>query len=230
MFSIVMPMDTGRIEQFTHTKQAYDEMREKREFLIPTRSAEELQEALEKRELMKDVRLIPYVFEGESFNPAMALNIGCREAQYDRIVITCPEVRPTTKVLTQMAASPGENIVCQVFDQDEDRGIGMSLVNTGFRGDSPGMYFLAVFNKEDLLAVNGWDEAFMGGYAWEDTDFGMRWNRAALPFTVRDDILALHQWHPRPLGGGADWDVNAALHQANNQACVVKPQRGIVTL
>jgi GT2 family glycosyltransferase len=59
------------------------------------------------------------------------------------------------------------------------------------------MYFLAMFRKEDIEKINGWDEEFMKGYAYEDNDFGERWIRAGIPFEIRDEIKALHQYHPR---------------------------------
>jgi predicted glycosyltransferase involved in capsule biosynthesis len=70
-----------------------------------------------------------------------------------------------------------------------------SLVHKGFRDMTPAMYFLAMFNKRDIEAINGWDEAFMQGYAYEDDDFGQRWVRAGLPFQLREDIQGVHQYH-----------------------------------
>lgn len=54
-----------------------------------------------------------------------------------------------------------------------------------------------MFNKSDIEKINGWDNAFMNGYAYEDTDFGSRWVRAGISFVVSDDIRAIHQYHER---------------------------------
>jgi hypothetical protein len=195
MFTIVMPMDTNRLEQFKNTKRVYDTFPEVKEFIIPTRSHDELLAYMTEHKLLNNVRLIPYTHE-IGFNPSKALNIGVRNATYDNIIITSPEIMPKTQVLEQLTDCVGKNVVCQVFDQDKDGNL-KSLVNKKFRSGDPGMYFLALFNKKDIEVINGWDEDFMLGYAYEDNDFGKRWVRAGLPFQVRDDIQAVHQYHPR---------------------------------
>lgn len=188
-------MDKNRLEQFLHTKRAYDEMPQKKEIIIPTRSIYEIRPFLEENDLMKDVRLISYKHE-RGFNPSMALNIGTRNAKYDNIIITSPEVKPNEDVLEKLSQKLDKNVVCQVFDQDENGNL-KTLVNTIFRGETPAMYFLAMFRKEDIEKINGWDEEFMKGYAYEDNDFGDRWVRAGLPFEIDEDIQAVHQYHPR---------------------------------
>lgn len=196
MFSIISPMDSNRLPQFANTKRAYDEMPEKKEFVIPTREYAKVKEYLKNNDLMKNVRLIPYTFSEPGFNPSKALNIGVRAAKYNSIIITSPEVKPEYGLLGKLKPLIGKNIVCEVSDQDIDGNLTI-LVNSEFRGQDPSMYFLAMFNKSDIEKINGWDENFMGGYAYEDNDFGARWLRAKLPFEIRDDIKAMHQYHPR---------------------------------
>lgn len=189
-------MDPDRLEQFANTKRAYDTMPQKKEFIIPTRSEAELRRYFAKYNLGKDVKIVSYTVE-VGFNCSKALNIGVRNAKYPSIIITSPEVKPITPVLEQLEKVLGTNVVCQVWDEDEHNNIIMSLVNTNFRGESPCMYFLAMFNKKDIEKINGWDEDFMKGYAYEDDDFGARWVRAKIPFVVRDDIQGCHRYHPR---------------------------------
>lgn len=196
MYSIVAPMDTNRLQQFMVTKRVYDLMPIKKEFIIPTRSATEVRKFLKANGLMKNVRLFSYQVE-QGFNPSKAFNIGVRAAKYDRIIITSPEVVPTTNVLAQLEELPGQNVICQVADENETKQIDAVLVCTGYRDSTPAYYFLGCFNKADIENINGWDEEFMKGYAYEDDDFGARWVRAGLPFVVRDDIRATHQYHPR---------------------------------
>lgn len=229
MFTIILPLDTGRLEHFLNTKRVYDEMDFKKEFLIPTRYEDEVRQFLEENDLMRDVKLLPYTVD-KGFNCSKALNLGVRNAKYDTIIITCPEVKPLTAVLEQLSKCIGENVVCQVHDEDVDKSIKLSLVNTGFRQQTPGMYFLAMFNKKDIEKINGWDEDFMHGYAWEDSDFGRRWVRAEIPFTIRDDIEALHQWHPRAetIEGGEQ--VNLAKYISNNDNNVIRCKNGLLTL
>ncbi len=226
MFSIIVPMDSNRLEQFKRTKRAYDAMPEIKEFLIPTRSYDEVFEFMTKNRLMRDVRLLPYKHD-VGFNPSKALNMGAREAKYDQIIITSPEVLPTTDVLSQLKELIGQNVICNVVDQGEDGKVCASLVNEGYRDKTPAMYFLAMFNKKDVETINGWDEEFMRGYAYEDNDFGERWVRAGLPFISTDEIKAIHQYHPRgetvPSGSQINWEI----YQDNNNRGVVYCEKGI---
>lgn len=219
-------MDLDRLEQFSSTKRLYDAMPQKKEFLIPTRNADKLSEYLQEHDLIKNVRLLPYKTE-RGFNCSRALNIGVRNAKYPHIVVTSPEVKPLTDVLGQLENLRGRNVICEVIDEDENHKPVMSLVNKGFRNESPAYYFLAMFNKEDIEVINGWDEDFMNGYAYEDNDFGARWNRAELPYEINEEIKGLHQYHPRleTIQGGSN--VNFAKYNDNNNKGIIKCANGL---
>lgn len=225
MFSFVFPMDTNRLEQFKVTKELYDAMPQTKEFIIPTRQKTDVAQYLEQHKLDKDVRLIPYKVE-VGFNPSKAFNVGVREAKYSNIIITSPEVKPTTDVLAQFSDSLDKNIICKVDDQDENGNLTI-LVSEGYRSESPYMYFLAMFQKADIEKINGWDEEFMKGYAYEDNDFGDRWKRAGLPFEIREDIQAIHQYHPRgeTLKGGMA--INMQHYHDNVDAKVIYCKNGL---
>lgn len=227
MFSIIVPLDTNRLPQFKVTKRIYDSYPQKKEFIIPTRSKGEVMTYLQAYGLSKDCRLIPYTIEGEGFNVSKALNLGVKNSKYDQIIITSPEVKPKTDVLPQLEKLIGKNVVCRVWDEDKHNKIVMSLVHKGFRDDTPGMYFLAMFNKKDIEAINGWDEEFMRGYAYEDNDFGDRWVRAGLPFEIHEEIEAVHQFHPRSETIEGGFSRNANLHHENNEKGIIKPLNGL---
>jgi len=226
MFSIIMPMDTNRLEQFRKTKEVYDEMPQVKEFIIPTRSELQIGRYLDDNKLMKDVKIVPYK-HSLGFNPSKAFNVGVRNAQYNNIIITSPEVKPTTDVLEQLSMLLDKNIVCSVDDQHEDGNLSV-LVSTIFRGETPAMYFLAMYRKEDIEKINGWDEDFMKGYAYEDNDFGDRWVRANLPFEVHDEIKATHQYHERleTIPGGSN--TNAIKHYENTENNVTYCTNGLI--
>jgi hypothetical protein len=226
MFSIVMPLDSNRLVQFRETKRVYDGFPQKKEFLLPTRELNKVAPYLARHHLMKDVRILPYKNE-VGFNPSMALNLGTRAATYYHVIITSPEVKPETPVLEQLASLLGKNVLCQVSDQNETGAIDTVLVSRGYRDDTPAMYFLALFNIADIEAINGWDEEFMKGYAYEDNDFGARWVRAGLPFEVHDEIKAVHQYHPRSetIPGGATTNYNQ--WQENNAKGIIRCTRGL---
>lgn len=228
MFSIIAPMDTNRLEQFAETKKAYDAMPQKKEFIIPTRSKPDVAQYLKDHDLMKDVTLITYKHE-TGFNPSMALNLGVRKAKYDNLIITSPEVKPTTNVLEQLSELLDKNVVCQVQDQDENGNLTV-LVSKTYRGDTPAMYFLAMFKRADIEAINGWDEEFMKGYAYEDNDFGDRWVRAGLPFEVHEEIQAVHQYHPRSETIPGGMATNQLHYYANTDNGVVRCVNGLEQL
>lgn len=223
-----MPLDSNRLEQFKTTKRTYDAMPQSKQFVIPTRNAPELRKFFKQHKLSKDVRIIPYIHK-VGFNCSKALNIGVRQAKYSQIIITSPEVNPTTPVLEQLEKVLGTNIICQVWDEGQNGTIWRKpLIYSGYKKSrTPAFYYLAMFNKADIEKINGWDEEFMKGYAYEDCDFGARWVRAKLPFVVRDDIQALHQYHPRGetiLGGT---QINLKRFTENNEAGIIQCKNGL---
>lgn len=229
MYSIIAPMDMNRTKQFMVTKRVYDLMPQKKEFIIPTRSATELKKFLKVNGLMKNVRLFSYQIE-EGFNVSKALNIGVRNAKYDQVIVTSPEVVPTTNVLSQLEPLIGRNVVCQVFDEDPEGDRTYSLVNRNYRSINPAYYFLAMYNKQDIEAINGWDEDFLKGYAYEDDDFGARWNRAGLPFEIHEEIQAVHQYHPRSETIPSGTQINQTHLNDNNASGIIKCANGLVKL
>ena len=226
MFSIIVPLDGNRLDQFKNTKQAYDAMLQKKEFIIPTRSEPDLSRYFKQHKLGKDVRIIPYTVE-VGFNCSRALNIGVRNAKYDSIIVTSPEVRPITSILEQLETVLGANVICQVWDEDENGNICGSLVNTKYKSETPAMYFLAMFNRKDIEKINGWDEEFMKGYAYEDDDFGARWVRAGIPFIIRDDIQGRHQYHPRIVTIHGGTVINRHRLKKNNARGIIKCSNGL---
>ena len=225
MFSIITPLDPNRLEQFKESKRVYDQFPQVKEFIIPTRNEFKVARYLDDNDLIKDVRIIPYSHT-RGFNPSKALNLGVRNAKYNNIIITSPEVKPSTDVLEQLSKLLDKNVVCQVFDQSLEGNL-ISLVHETFRSDTPAMYFLAMFKREDLTKINGWDENFMDGYAYEDNDFGERWVRAELPFEVHDEIQAVHLYHPRAetIGGGMALNNQHFLDNRDNN--VIRPDNGL---
>jgi hypothetical protein len=195
------------------------------EFIILTRS-KEVTDFVESSKFAKYCYVIMYDFS-PGYNPALALNLGVRTAKYNDIIVTSPEVIPLTNVLKQLESFRGQNVICQVFDESSPKHISISLVNSGFRSADPGMYFLGMFQRSDLEKINGWDEDFMKGYAWEDSDFGRRWNRAGLRFVMRDDIQAVHQFHERPETIPGGYSTNKLKYDYNNDNLVIRCKNGL---
>lgn len=218
-------MDSNRLDQFKVTKTVYDESPLKKEFIILTREFNKVAAFLKANKLDKDVTLLPYKVE-RGFNPSRAFNIGVSKAKYDNIIITSPEVKPASDALDRLSKLLDKNVICNVDDQDEHGNLS-NLVSSEFRFETPAMYFLAMFKKTDIEAINGWDEEFMKGYAYEDNDFGDRWMRAGLPFEIHDEIKALHQYHPRSETIKGGMATNIQHYHDNTDNNVIKCKNGL---
>jgi len=194
--TIIIPCEYNRIDLLKNTFKAYGKFGVPKDtsVLIVTRDMKPF------TVLGIRVGFLHYRYPGEYINPSMALNTGLKYAG-DNVIVTSPEVMPITNVLKQFKELPRGNYLAQVWDLNKDGSRKISLVNKHFRATTPAMYFLAHFKREDLITVNGWDEEYMNGHGYEDTDFGWRWSITGLPFQLREEIQAEHQWHSRDYEG-----------------------------
>ena len=219
--SFVFPCDKERLPWMMKTLEKYKQFGnlEGTEFILPSR----VLSAKDVDGLGLNIRIVTYAWTGE-FNPSMAFNVGVRAAAFDNIIISSPEVMPISDVVAELRKLERGNYVCQVFDEDVNGKRTISLVNKHMRGENPGMYFLALFRKEDILTINGWDENFMGGCAWEDNDFGERFVRSGAKFEILEYIHAEHKYHFR-------WylnvDRNKAIYEKNKADGIVRCKNGI---
>ena len=149
MYSIVMPSESERFPLFLNTLNKYNELCDLTdvEFILPSRTMTSRTE----HPFGATVKVINYIYPTDQFNPCMALNIGVRNAKYDRVIITCPEVMPETDCLGQFGHG---NEVAKVWDIAENGRKTQCLVSSRIRQHTPGFYFLAKFNKKDIELIN----------------------------------------------------------------------------
>jgi hypothetical protein len=224
--SVIIPVDKPRLDLLNKSLNKYFEFNFPRnvEFLLVTRSI-----TADMLVLGDCIRIIPYTWNASTFSQGMALNLGVRAAKYDSIIVTSPEVMPSTDVLNQLVPYMGRNVVCQVFDCNPNGSIIMPLVNSNYRSDTPSMHFLALFNRKDILFINGWDEDFMLGQAYDDDDFGWRFKQAGLPFEFADHIQALHQFHERH-SNHILWRQDESRFHLHQESKIVQVKNGIFKL
>ncbi len=187
-FSLVVPCEEARLPLLVRTLRRYRQLgleQYEYEFVIPTRS---LRGKTPLDELGIRHRFVPYRYGGGYFNPAMALNLGVRHARHNAILVQSPEVAPVTDVLAQFSSLPDGNYVARVWDLDRSGKRVRPLTVSRFIHYLAGAYFLTRFRRADLEAINGWDEDFMGGYCFEDNDFGRRWHTAGIPVELRGKL------------------------------------------
>lgn len=169
------------------------------------------------------IRYVHYDYPNlpERHNPAYAFNLGFRLAKYDSIVLTSPEISHRTPVVKQLMKLVGKNVICRVIDLKPDHTTNITLVSTTYRANSPGLYFIGMYTKNFYKKLGGIDEQFMKGESCEDVDFGNRFLRANLTFEIHDEIVGLHQWHPRVKRNDKTFGVNYAIMKNNDKNKVI---------
>jgi glycosyltransferase involved in cell wall biosynthesis len=172
-----------------------------------------------------------------SNSPVVAWNVGIQQARGTRVAISSPEVchRGWDNLLHLADAThPAEGIVANVYDH--------TWAGTEFGGWIGGgpkqrpLPFLASYDRDMLLAIGGFEEAFMAGRAFDDNEFAERFelNGGVYRYVAPPELCAEHLPHARAPIGDAD-HVNAAIrerlrgqrianvgHQWGNPACIVE--------
>lgn len=75
-------------------------------------------------------------------------------------------------------------------------------------------HFCSAMFKKKLDELNGFDERFAKGVAYDDDDFIMRIRRNKMDIKIIDEISVLHQWH---MGVNYQIPNSHALHEKNKQ-------------
>lgn len=222
--SIVIPCDTFRLPLLIKSWKEYSKYPLNGiEVLIISRTIKKLKDPC----FPSNTRLIHYVSNKQWANPCRALNIGTAKSSYDNIIITSPEVYPKEDIISKIKNLNRNNYLFQVFKELPNGSIHRPTLNLKKDPLTPELYFLAMFKKEDIIAINGWDDRFVDGYACEDTDFGNRFTRAGLKFEPRRDIHAFHAYHNKPNTGKERYRPNLAILKENDKNKIIKPKLGI---
>lgn len=122
-----------------------------------------------------------------------ARNVGIMHTDADAIITCEPEVFFETDVIAQMLALHAEH--------PED------IINAGTvhkRKRDGGQDTLvewvathcALYMRDWLLEVGGWDESFPDNWGWDDTDLVTRLGRRGHGMQKATEIVVIHQWHP----------------------------------
>lgn len=160
---------------------------------------------------------------------SMARNIGVKNSIGDVIITSEPELIFVTDIVKQMLEDnkqfPNQVISAGVvyhaqtnaqynpgFATDPVSALKSEIVEdyqTEPRSYHPHGYcktinmqatFTALYEKEWLMEVGGWDEEFPGAWGWDDIDLCTRLRINGINQHICPEMEVIHQWHPHPPG------------------------------
>lgn len=140
---------------------------------------------------------------------SLARNIGVKRAMHDWIVTSEPELMFVTDVIAQyrMLWSDNPNDVISAGTVYHAQSEGIHDPGACLRIEGWVAPFTAMYKREWLLDIGGWDESFPDPWGWDDTDLLTRLRCVGHGQVIERSIEVLHQWHP-----------SAACNQARNEA------------
>lgn len=130
-----------------------------------------------------------------------ARNVGIRRAQHEWIVTSEPELWFETDVLAQLVELHPRH------PEDVISSGRIRFAPEGYRPDSgppPRAWeeavgwvapFVALYKRNWLWAIGGWDESFPGPWGWDDTDLLTRLRLSGHGQTIATEITAVHLYH-----------------------------------
>jgi len=152
---------------------------------------------------------------------SLARNIGVKEASHDWIVVSEPELFFISDVIPQFLGHTEEH---------PDEVISAGTIYFGRPGYVPtldtdgleiaGDYtppmgveaaigwvapFTALYHRDWLMEVGGWDEGFPGPWGWDDIDLLTRLRINGINQYIALDVRALHQYHGPENRGDVDF-------------------------
>lgn len=128
---------------------------------------------------------------------SMARNVGIKNTKADVIITSEPEVLFVTDVIAQLLAqherNPTDVISAGVVHHAHSLNVREPSQCETIKGwVAP---FTALYGRDWLLDVGGWDESFPGTWGWDDTDLLTRLRHSGHGQVIDAEIEILHQWH-----------------------------------
>lgn len=138
--------------------------------------------------------------EKESFNPAGLYNFGCENSTGKIIVLTSPECYHEVNILEEFDKEFRRNrdiyVVCGcqaakfedgrfVFDRWYQHSLHINRL----------LHFCTALTRENFYKIEGFDEEYSKGIAYEDDDFREKILNSELKVVLRDDLVVTHINH-----------------------------------
>lgn len=130
---------------------------------------------------------------------AQARNVGLKLAENDWIITSEPELIFDSDVVPDLHAQRS-TYPCDVISAGRIRFLdGQHKVEQVVEGwVAP---FCALYHRDWLMDIGGWDESFPGPWGWDDTDLLTRLRITGIGQYIAKNVQCTHQWHPK--GGDA---------------------------
>lgn len=157
-------------------------------------------------------------------NPCVPFNLGIKKAVGNVIIIQNPECLHVHDVLSHVANEINDEkyitISAYATNQLTTKKMNESLENNNLinffnelpqqssaGGQTNGWYnhsryrpvfyhFCSAISRNNLEKLNGFDERYAMGIAYDDNEFIERIKRLGLKLIISDDVSVIHQWHP----------------------------------
>ena len=184
-------------------------------------------------------------------NPCVPFNIGIREAKGDIIVLQNPECYHLGDVLSDIVnkITNTNYLTYGCYSLDKDRTALMGIHNTsttekikevlapmppqriveegglGWYNHSTirpvAYHFLSAIKKENMDKLNGFDERYAKGIAYDDDELLVRIRRMGLNISITNNPFVLHQWH---------YDTNNFVTQATNTVELLNHNKNLLNV
>ncbi len=156
------------------------------------------------------------------YNSGIPYNKGIAKANGDVILLQNPECIHVHDILSYIA----KNITDNNYISISTYGIGFGWYNHSIF--KPVYYpFCAALTKRNMQKLGGFDERYAMGIGYDDNDLVDRITRLGLQKIIAEDVLVLHQQHPKVYNLGNPkhkilYEKNAKLHQETRKESIIK--------
>lgn len=214
MSTTLLITTNGRTGQLRHSLTRLNELTMPDEILIVDDGGGDGCEALVVEFGWMPIRYLYHNNPGQTMC-SEARNIGIKEATGDLIITSEPEVMFVTDVIAQMLylrdIRPTDVISAGTVYHAQSEGVRDPGSCERIQGwVAP---FTALYGRDWLLDVGGWDESFPSPWGWDDTDLLTRLVCAGHGQSIVPSIEILHQWHG---SSAVDQAANEAHFKAKN--------------
>jgi hypothetical protein len=133
------------------------------------------------------------IVNNDGYNPVKLYNKAAEQARGDYLILTSPEIKHLTNVLSGLDRH---------FEEDKDAYVVCAckerhgwLQHTRYNNRM--LHFCSAISKENYIKLGGFDENYSKGISYDDDDFLMKVKHAGLRIVCDDSMVTEHQEHSR---------------------------------